>query len=202
MRAVHLNMTMSLDGFVAGPHGELDWMTTAHDADLTADIVAQLSGVDEAFMGYPTAAGMIRYWADVAQDPDASQASRDIAHAVSDTHTFAISRTPEQIDVPNAEVVRRPRRPRPARRRHRDQTTTGPRHRPARRSAHRANLRPARPDRPIRAAHRTGRHRHRATTIRPTHRPHPGRGEALQVRSHPTDLPALSMNGSHIRNRT
>ncbi len=105
MRAVHLNMTMSLDGFIAGPHGELDWMTTAHDADLTADIVALMGGVDEAFMGYPTAAGMIRYWADVAQDPDASQASRDIAHAVSDTHTFAISRTPEQIDVPNAEVV-------------------------------------------------------------------------------------------------
>jgi dihydrofolate reductase len=69
MRAVRLNMTMSLDGFIAGPHGELDWMSTAHDAELTADIVALLSGVDEAFMGYPTAEGMIRYWADVAQDP-------------------------------------------------------------------------------------------------------------------------------------
>jgi dihydrofolate reductase len=105
MRAVHLNMTMSLDGFVAGPHGELDWMTTTHDEELTADIVAQMKSVDEAFMGYPTAQGMIRYWADVAHDPDASQASRDIAHAVSGTHTFAISRTPEHLDVPNAEVV-------------------------------------------------------------------------------------------------
>ena len=83
MRALRLNMTMSLDGFVAGPHFELDWMTTAHDAELTADIVTLLNGVDEAFMGYPTAEGMIRYWAAVAQDPAASQA-RDIAHAVSD----------------------------------------------------------------------------------------------------------------------
>jgi dihydrofolate reductase len=105
MRAVSLNMTMSLDGFVSGPHGELDWMTTAHDSELTADIVALLSSVDEAFMGYPTAEGMIRYWAGVAQDPDASQASRDIAHAVSGTHTYAISRTPEQLDVHHAEVV-------------------------------------------------------------------------------------------------
>lgn len=105
MRAVQLYMTMTLDGFVAGPQGELDWMTTAHDADLTADIVALMSGVDDAFMGYPTAAGMIGYWAGVARDPDASQASRDIAHAVSGTHTFAISRSPEQIDAPNAEVV-------------------------------------------------------------------------------------------------
>jgi riboflavin biosynthesis pyrimidine reductase len=105
MRAVHLNMTMSLDGFVAGPHRELEWMTTTHDAELTADIVALLSSVDEAFIGYPIAAGMIGYWAAVAHDPEASQASRDIAAAVSGTHTFAISRTPEQLDLANAEVV-------------------------------------------------------------------------------------------------
>ena len=48
---------------------------------------------------------MIRYWDGVARDPDASPASRDIAHAVSGTHTFAISRKPERLDVPNAEVV-------------------------------------------------------------------------------------------------
>lgn len=105
MRALRLNMTMSLDGYVAGPHGELDWMTTAHDTELTADIVALLEGIDEAFIGYPTAEGMIRYWARVAQDPDASQASRDIAHAVSGTHTFAVSRTPAKLDVPDAEVL-------------------------------------------------------------------------------------------------
>jgi dihydrofolate reductase len=105
MRAVQLYMTMTLDGFVAGPQGELDWMTTAHDADLTADIVARMRGVDEAFMGYPTAEGMIRYWAEAAQDPSASQASRDIGRAVSATHTFVISRTPEQLTVPNAEIL-------------------------------------------------------------------------------------------------
>lgn len=105
MRTLHLNMTMSLDGFVAGPNGELDWMTTTHDPELTADLVALLRRADEAFMGYPTAEPMIRYWAGVAQDPDASPASRDIAQAVSGTHTFAISRSPQQLSVPNAEVV-------------------------------------------------------------------------------------------------
>lgn len=105
MRALTLNMTMTLDGYVAGPHGELDWMTTSHDAELTADIVALLSSVDEAFMGYPTAARMIGYWASVAQDPAASPAARAIADAVADTHTYAISRTPEHLDVRNAEVL-------------------------------------------------------------------------------------------------
>lgn len=105
MRTLILNMTMSLDGFVAGPNGELDWMTTAHDTELTADIVATLRRVDAAFMGYPTAEPMIRYWAGVAQDPDASRASRDIADAVSGTRTYVISRSPAQLGVPNAEVV-------------------------------------------------------------------------------------------------
>jgi hypothetical protein len=63
VRTLFLNMTMSLDGYVAGPNGELDWMTTAHDAELTADIVAQLRRADEGFIGYPTAEPMIRYWA-------------------------------------------------------------------------------------------------------------------------------------------
>jgi dihydrofolate reductase len=105
MRALTLNMTMSVDGFVAGPNGELDWLSGGHDPDLTADIVALLSGVDEAFMGYPTAEGMIRYWAGVAEDPAASPASRDIAHAVADAHVFVVSRKPERLDVPNAEIV-------------------------------------------------------------------------------------------------
>jgi dihydrofolate reductase len=105
VRTLFLNMTMSLDGYVAGSNGELDWMTTTPDAELTADIVAQLRRADEGFIGYPTAEPMIRYWAGVAADPDASPASRAIAEAVSGMHAFAVSRTPAQIDAPNAEVL-------------------------------------------------------------------------------------------------
>jgi dihydrofolate reductase len=105
MRTLFLNLSMSLDGFIAGPNGELDWMTTAHDPALTADIVATLRRADEGFIGYPTAEPMIRYWADVARDPDAPRASREIANAVAGLHTFAVSTKPERIDAPNAEVL-------------------------------------------------------------------------------------------------
>lgn len=108
MRTLFLNMTMSLDGYVAGPNGELDWMTTTPDPRLTADIVALLHRADEGFIGYPTAEGMIRYWAGVARSPDASPGSRDIANAVAGMHTFAVSKKPEQIGVPNAEVLLAP----------------------------------------------------------------------------------------------
>jgi hypothetical protein len=69
MRNMILNMTMSVDGFVAGPDVELAWMATAPDAELTADIIALLRSADAAFLGYPTAAGMINYWAGIADDP-------------------------------------------------------------------------------------------------------------------------------------
>ncbi len=58
MSNVFLYMTMSLDGFVAGPDGELDWMTSTQDPELTADIVTLLRRADAGFIGYPTAVGM------------------------------------------------------------------------------------------------------------------------------------------------
>jgi RibD C-terminal domain len=149
VRNVILNMTMSVDGFVAGPNGELAWMATTHDAELTADIIALLRSVDAAFMGYPTAAGMINYWAAIADDPEASQASRAIAEAVSRIHT-----TPSQSHLNNSTFTAPkssyPRRPIPNRGSHIHQTTSRSRPRAARRCPHRANLRTTRPDRPIR----------------------------------------------------
>jgi hypothetical protein len=82
MRTLFLNKTMSLDRYVAGPNGELDWMTTTPDPQLTADIIALLGRTDEGFIGYPTAEGMIRYWAGVGRNPEASPGSPDIANAV------------------------------------------------------------------------------------------------------------------------
>jgi hypothetical protein len=105
MRNLVLNMTMSLDGYIAGPDGELDWMTTSPDPDLTADTVALLRRADAGFIGYPTAEAMIRYWAAVARDPQAAPASRDIANAVAGMRTYAVSNKPAHIGVPNAEVL-------------------------------------------------------------------------------------------------
>ena len=72
MRKIVLNMTMTFDGFFCGPNGELDWMSQTPDQELNDDIVAFFQGVDQGFIGYPTASGMIPYWLNVAQNPSAS----------------------------------------------------------------------------------------------------------------------------------
>ena len=76
MRKVVLYMTTTLDGFIAGPGNELDWMLSTPDQGLNDDIVALLQASDAGFLGYPVAMGMIPYWESVAADPSASAAGR------------------------------------------------------------------------------------------------------------------------------
>lgn len=59
MRNVFLNMTMTLDGSFCGLDGGLDWMLQVPDQELNDDIVAFFQGVDQGFIGYPTASRMI-----------------------------------------------------------------------------------------------------------------------------------------------
>ena len=105
MRNVVLYMTTTLDGFIAGPGNELDWMLNTPDRALNDDIVALLNASDAGFLGYPVAQGMIPYWEAVAADPSASTASRDIAAAVNRLRRIIISDQPVELPWDNSELV-------------------------------------------------------------------------------------------------
>ncbi len=105
MRKVFLYMTMSLDGFIAGPHDELDWMLDTPDPGLNDDIVSLLQASDAGFLGYPVAQGMIPYWESVAADPAASPAAHQLAAAVNRLHRIVISRRPVDLPWDNSELI-------------------------------------------------------------------------------------------------
>ena len=105
MRRVFLYLTMTMDGYVAGPDNELDWMSSAPDAELTDDIVALLSGADAGFIGYPTGVGMRPYWAGVLADATASKGSRAIAQAITDMHAYLVSDRDVEQTFDDAEVL-------------------------------------------------------------------------------------------------
>jgi len=105
MRNVILTMTMTLDGFFCGPNGELDWMSPTPDQELNDDTVAFFQSVDQGFIGYPTARGMIPYWQGVAQNPSASKQARAIAQAVNALHPFILSRQEEKLEWEHTELL-------------------------------------------------------------------------------------------------
>jgi len=70
MRKLKLQMQLSVDGFVAGPQGELDWMVWDWDDKLKAYVNVLMETVDTILMGRKMTDGFIAYWSDVMTKPD------------------------------------------------------------------------------------------------------------------------------------
>lgn len=72
MRKLKLQMQVSVDGFVAGPNGELDWMLFDWDDVLIKYVTELTDSVDTILLGRKLAEGFIPYWKSVAgnvEDP-------------------------------------------------------------------------------------------------------------------------------------
>lgn len=70
MRKLKLQIQMSIDGFVAGPNGELDWMTWDWDDELKNYVEELTDSVDTILLGRKMTEGFISHWSNVATDPN------------------------------------------------------------------------------------------------------------------------------------
>ena len=69
MRKLKLQVQMTIDGFIAGSNGEMEWMLFNWSEDLK-EFVAQITNpVDTVLLGRNLAKGFIPHWAAVAADP-------------------------------------------------------------------------------------------------------------------------------------
>lgn len=73
MRKLKLQVQMTVDGYIAGPQGEMDWMTFNWDDELQQYVAALMEPVDCIVLGRKLAEGFIPYWASVANNPDDPQ---------------------------------------------------------------------------------------------------------------------------------
>jgi dihydrofolate reductase len=103
MRRLVLFMHVTIDGFVAGPNGEMDWIHV--DEEMFEYAGQQTDNADTALYGRKTFEMMDSYWPTAGEQPNASK--HDIQHSqwYNSAEKIVVSRTlPNNLDKVN--VVR------------------------------------------------------------------------------------------------
>jgi dihydrofolate reductase len=104
VRKVISLMHISLDGFTAGPNGELEW---AHvDEETYAYVADLLRTVDTAIYGRTTYQMMESYWPTVPADPSSTKEEIHHAHWVETVNKLVFSTTLEKAEWNNTRLVR------------------------------------------------------------------------------------------------
>ncbi len=105
MRKVFLYLTMSLDGFIAGPQDELDWMLDTADAALNDDILSLMRASDAGFSRLPGRPGHDPVLGKRRGGPGRVAGGRQLADAINRLHRIVISRQPVDLPWDNSELI-------------------------------------------------------------------------------------------------
>jgi dihydrofolate reductase len=109
MRKIIAALQMSLDGFIEGPNGELDWVETWEDP---FDLLPQ---IDTCILGRGMYPGYEQYWQAVLANPEgilpftgraASKGEIDYAHFAGKTPHIVLSKTLAEVAWKNTRIVR------------------------------------------------------------------------------------------------
>ena len=94
---------MSVDGYIAGPNGEMDWMVTWNWDDKLKKYVDELTqSVDTILLGRKMTNGFISYWSDVMSKPDDPEYM--FAKKLIETPKIVFSKTLEKSEWINTEI--------------------------------------------------------------------------------------------------
>jgi dihydrofolate reductase len=100
MRNLKLQMQMTVDGCVAGPEGQLDWMTWDMDPELTAFINRLTDTSDTILLGRKMTDGFVKYWEGVPEDSE----EYGFAQKMVSMPKVVFSKTVKHVDGKNVRV--------------------------------------------------------------------------------------------------
>ena len=103
MRKIISFMHMSLDGFVAGPKGEMDWIKV--DEEIFDFVGMRIAESDTALYGRVTYEMMENYWPTAGDDPSASK--HDIEHSkwYKNAHKVVLSKTMRDTGLNQTKII-------------------------------------------------------------------------------------------------
>jgi dihydrofolate reductase len=100
VRRLKLQVQTTIDGYMAGPQGEMDWMTMPWSDDLNAHVDALTASVDTIVLGRRLAEGFIPTWAAGPEGEDAAS-----IEWMNSTPKVVFSRTLTASPWENAEIA-------------------------------------------------------------------------------------------------
>ena len=105
MRKIKLQMQITLDGFVSGPNGELDWMVCDWDDTIKNYTTELTNSADTFLMGRKTGEGMAVYWPTVAANPESKPEDIWMAERLNSWPKVVFSKTVSSINWTNVRVA-------------------------------------------------------------------------------------------------
>lgn len=103
MRKIVMLNRISLDGFFAGPNGEIDWFIHDPEVDQAAHEMMQ---PDTLLLGRLTYQMFESYWPPVAEDPNAPPEARVVADELNQMTKIVFSRSLGDVTWQNTQLVK------------------------------------------------------------------------------------------------
>jgi len=101
VRTFKLQVQTTVDGYMAGPGGEMDWMTGRWSSDLEEHLRTLMEPVDCIVLGRRMAEDFVPHWGSMPEDEDA-----ETARWMNETHRVVASRTLDESPWPDVELAR------------------------------------------------------------------------------------------------
>jgi dihydrofolate reductase len=108
MRKLKLHVQMSLDSYIAGPNGEMDWMVWDWDDKLKNYEFELTEPVDTILLGRKMTDGFVSYWSDVLtkpDDPSSIDRSHVFAKKMIDTPKVVFTKTLKKSQWANTDIA-------------------------------------------------------------------------------------------------
>src|SRR5688500_2174564 len=103
MRKIISFMHVSLDGYVAGPNGELDWVKV--DEEIFAHVGERINEGDTALYGRVTFQMMEKYVPTAGDKPTATRHDIEQSKWYKKVHKVVLSKTMEDAGLTNTEII-------------------------------------------------------------------------------------------------
>ncbi|HEX9739173.1 MAG TPA: dihydrofolate reductase family protein, partial [Ignavibacteriaceae bacterium] len=102
MRKIIVSNLVSLDGFISGPNGEIDWFISIADKEFEEYSVTQINSIDTMLFGRITYQLMESYWSVATTATD----DQRIIDAMNDSSKIVFSKTIDKAEWKNSRLVR------------------------------------------------------------------------------------------------